>query len=399
MTSPTFDPGSIPISARLVADEFRNRYGTHPLVFFAPGRVNLIGEHTDYNDGFVMPCALGFRTYVAVGARRDRILKVFSFDLGDTSTIDLNNPGSGPTGHWTDYVRGVAAVLRSRGIDLRGAKLIIKGDVPIGAGLSSSAAIEVATALALLGVSGTSLERREIAEICQRAEHEYAGTNCGIMDQFIACFGSKDHALLLDCCSLESEPLPLPEQVRIVICNTMVKHELAGGEYNKRRADCEAGVRILRQSLPHIRALRDIDASELNQFASAMPERIFRRCRHVVRENARVLESAEALKQHNLKRFGELMYSSHISLRDDYEVSCRELDIMVESASQCTGVWGARMTGGGFGGSTVNLVEADALAAFQTEVSQKYQAGTGIEPAIYVCSAAEGAGEILLATT
>jgi len=393
MMTPAFDPGCIPSSARLVADEFLQRHGTEASVFFAPGRVNLIGEHTDYNDGFVMPCALGFCTYVAVGAREDRSLNVFSIDFSENSTIDLDNPGKGLTGHWSDYVRGVAAVLRSRGVNLIGVNLVIKGDVPIGAGLSSSAAIEVATALALLNVSGTSLGPREIAGICQRAEHEYAGTRCGIMDQFIACFGEQDHALLLDCRNLEFELLPLPEQARIVICNTMVKHQLAGGEYNRRRADCQEGVRLLQQTLPQIRALRDIDSSELNLFASAMPERIFRRCRHVVTENARVLDSAEALKQDDLGRLGELMYSSHMSLRDDYEVSCRELDLMVDAARQCAGVWGARMTGGGFGGCTVNLVQADGLTVFQSEVARRYQAATGIHPAIYVCTPADGAGQ------
>jgi len=393
MMTPAFDPGCIPSSARLVADEFLQRHGTEASVFFAPGRVNLIGEHTDYNDGFVMPCALGFCTYVAVGAREDRSLNVFSIDFSENSTIDLDNPGKGLTGHWSDYVRGVAAVLRSRGVNLIGVNLVIKGDVPIGAGLSSSAAIEVATALALLNVSGTSLGPREIAGICQRAEHEYAGTRCGIMDQFIACFGEQDHALLLDCRNLEFELLPLPEQARIVICNTMVKHQLAGGEYNRRRADCQEGVRLLQQTLPQIRALRDIDSSELNLFASAMPERIFRRCRHVVTENARVLDSAEALKQDDLGRLGELMYSSHMSLRDDYEVSCRELDLMVDAARQCAGVWGARMTGGGFGGCTVNLVQADGITVFQSEVARRYQAATGIHPAIYVCTPADGAGQ------
>ena len=396
MTSPPADPNSIPSSARLVADEFLHRYGAQARIFFAPGRVNLIGEHTDYNDGFVMPCALGFRTYVAIGPRADRTLQVSSIDFGDTSTIDLNHPGSGPTGHWSDYIRGVAAVLLASGVELVGANMVIKGDVPIGAGLSSSAAIEVAAALALLGNSKINLDGREIAALCQRAEHEYAGTKCGIMDQFISSFGEKDHALLLDCRSLEFELLPIPEQVCIVICNTMVKHQLAGGEYNQRRSDCEAGVRILQQSLPQIRALRDIDTSELNLFASAMQERIFRRCRHVVSENARVLESAEALKQSDLARYGELMYSSHISLRDDYEVSCRELDFMVEAARQSSGVLGARMTGGGFGGCTVNLVQAEAVTAFQNEVSRKYEEATGIQPAIYICSAAEGAGELSL---
>ena len=246
---PPIIPSSFENTLQFVAKVFRDSYGSPVGVFRAPGRVNLIGEHTDYNDGFVMPAALGFSTYVAVGAREGRTLNIVSLDLDETATIVLDDLGSGPRAHWTDYVRGVAAMIQESGVALSGANLVIKSDVPIGAGLSSSAALEVSVAFALLAIAGRHLERREIAAFCQRAEHQFAGTKCGIMDQYISCFGRADHALLLDCRTLTHELLEVPSDVRIVVCNTMVKHELAGGEYNLRRADCEDGVRILQANL------------------------------------------------------------------------------------------------------------------------------------------------------
>jgi galactokinase len=391
-------PSSLPINHQhplpLAEEEFRARYGSPEGTFMAPGRVNLIGEHTDYNDGFVMPAAIGFATYVVAGPRNDDKLSVSSIDFRENCEFDLSGDARGPTGHWSDYVRGVATVLRSENIPIRGANLVVKGEVPIGAGLSSSASIEVATAFALLGINHLCLDRRKIASLCQRAEHEYAGTKCGIMDQFIACFGRADHALLLDCRSLEFETLKLLSSVRIVICNTMVKHELAAGEYNRRRADCEAGVRILQQFLPDIRALRDVTLSQLSEHAADLPPLVYRRCRHVISENARVLSAGVALKQNDLRRFGALMAESHSSLRDDYEVSCAELDRMVELAVGCAGVYGARMTGGGFGGCTVNLVDASAVDQFKVAVARGYQQSFGIQPEIYICTAAEGAEEI-----
>jgi galactokinase len=284
--------------------------------------------------------------------------------------------------------------MRLRGIPIRGANLVVKGNVPIGAGLSSSAALEVATASALLGVSGLDVQRREIASICQRAEHDYAGTKCGIMDQFVSCFGEANHALLLDCRSLDYQSLGISEQVRIVVCNTMVKHELASGEYNRRQADCDASVRFLERFLPDIRALRDVTIEQLAAYGADMPNLVRRRSEHVVSENARVLEAADALRNHDLKRFGELMAESHRSLRDNYEVSCPELDLMVDLAKRCRGAYGARMTGGGFGGCTVNLVDAEAIDEFKTSVARGYQQATGLQPEIYVCAAADGAHEI-----
>jgi galactokinase len=389
-TEPTNNQQAV---AGLVSEEFRKLSGEPSGIFRAPGRVNLIGEHTDYNDGFVMPAALAFYTYVAAGPCGDNKLNVHSLDFGESRSFSLDELAAGPTHHWSDYVRGVAAVMLSQGLPLRGTNLVIKGEVPIGAGLSSSASIEVAVALALVATSNLEVGLRDIASICQRAEHQYAGTKCGIMDQFISCFGRANHGLLLDCRSLGYEFLAIDDGVRIVICNTMVKHALAGGEYNDRRADCEAGVRFLRTHLPEVRALRDVSLSQLEQYGAQLPAVTFRRCRHVISENARTLEAAAALKNRNLRRFGELMGDSHRSLRDDYEVSCNELDIMVQLASKCRGVYGARMTGGGFGGCTVNIVEADGVDEFTANVSREYASATGLQPEIYVCEAADGAGE------
>ncbi len=386
--------GNFESNSHLVERVFRQEYGAPIGILRAPGRVNLIGEHTDYNDGFVMPAALDFSAYAAAGARPDRTISVLSLDLNESATFSLDDRSCGPTGHWSDYVRGVAAVMIKTGVPLKGTNLAIKSEVPIGAGLSSSAAIEVSTAFALLAVAGSGLARRKIALTCQRAEHEYAGTKCGIMDQFISCFGQAGHALLLDCRALTFEPLAVSNDIRIVICNTMVRHELAGGEYNARRVDCEEGVRFLKANLPDIRALRDVDITQLTRFGAGMPEQTYHRCRHVVTENARTLTAAQALRSGDMAVFGRLMVDSHRSLRDDYEVSCPELDLMVESALKQRGVFGARMTGGGFGGCTVNLVQAEAVDAFRTEVTREYETATGLSAAIYVCRAADGAGPV-----
>ena len=270
----------------------------------------------------------------------------------------------------------------------------MRGEVPIGSGLSSSAAIEVATGFALLDVCGVSIDRLELARLCQRAENEFVGTRCGLMDQFISCFGAADHALMLDCRLLDYKLLALPTHVKLVICNTMVKHGLAGSEYNARRAECEEGVRLLAKEIPHVRSLRDVAMEDLEQFGGDLPDVVRRRCRHVVSENVRVIAAAAALESEALSTFGQLMRESHCSLRDDYEVSCEELNLMVDLANKADGVFGARMTGGGFGGCTVNLVQADSVEAFKEVVAKGYAEATGREPEIYVCSAAQGAERV-----
>lgn len=381
-------------AAKSQVQRFEQLFGVRPQLFRAPGRVNLIGEHTDYNDGFVMPAAIGFYTWVAAAPRNDRKLKVHSEQFSATVEMDLGALAGPPRKHWTDYVRGVAAVLQSAGYDLQGASLLIQGEVPLGAGLSSSAAIEVSAALALTAVSGIEVPRLVLAKLCQRAENEYSGARCGIMDQFISCFGQSDHALMLDCRDLSYKPVPIPQEAKLVICNTMVKHELAGGEYNQRRASCEAGVAFLKQSSLKIRALRDVTLQDLEQNRAALGDGVYRRCRHVISENERVVEAAGTLQAGDLSRFGELMYQSHESLDKDYEVTCEELNIMVGLAREIDGVYGARMTGGGFGGCTVNLVRADAVARFQSTVMTGYRSATGLDPMIYICSAAQGAGPV-----
>jgi galactokinase len=378
-----------------IAERFRSRFNADPRVFRAPGRVNLIGEHTDYNDGFAMPAAIEFYCWVAIAPRDDRKLDLYSEEFSASAEADLASPAIAPTKSWSDYPIGVAVELEKAGIRLRGANLLIESEVPIGAGLSSSAAIEVATALALADLAGaTSLDRVQLARLCRKAENEFVGARVGIMDQFVSLHGQKDHALLLDCRSLTFESLAIPDSVKLVICNTMVKHELAFGEYNRRRADCEEAVRRLATVLPGIRALRDVNLVQLEQHRALLSDVIYKRALHIVSEDERVLDSAQALRAGDIERFGKRMGESHRSLRDLYEVSCRELDLMVDLAYQQKGVYGARMTGGGFGGATINLVDARYAGEFKEKIGRAYQKETGLMPQIYICKPAEGAGPV-----
>ena len=363
--------------------------------YCAPGRVNLIGEHTDYNDGFVLPAAIEFYCWAAIAPRSDRKLVIHSENFNETveETIDALSPLAKK--HWANYPLGVAWALRQAGKPpFTGANIYLTGEVPLGAGLSSSAAVEVATGFALLNLSGGTIDRKELALLCQKAENEFVGAHVGIMDQFVSCYGRASNALLLDCRSLEHKYVKLPADLQLVICNTMVKHELASGEYNTRRAECEEGVRILRIVLPQIRALRDVTLSQLDEHQQILPPKVIARCRHVITENARVQSAVEAFHRGDSKALGPLMQESHRSLRDDYEVSSKELDLMVEIASAQRGLIGARMTGGGFGGCTINLVEAGAVADFKRKVAAEYSSRTGLTPEIYVSPASEGAQQM-----
>jgi len=373
---------------------FTELYSGVATIYRAPGRVNLIGEHTDYNDGLVMPVALDLYTYVAVSPRPDRRLRVYSENLGEMCDLDLNLIRPGSSGHWSDYVRGVAGVLESSGHRLRGADLAITSEVPLGSGLSSSAALEVSTAWALLSSSQIGIDRTSVAQICQKAEHVYAETMCGIMDQFISCHGRAGHALMLDCRSLDFQLVPIPAQVRLMVCNTMVKHEHASGGYNTRRRECEEGFHGLAQVLPEIRALRDVTRDELEKHRHGLSPVIYKRVRHVVTENDRVKEAASALERGDMAKLGKLMADSHHSLRDDYEVSTPELDLMVELANGQEGVYGARMTGGGFGGCTINLVDAAHAEGVQQRLERNYEAKTDLKPTILICQASDGAGAV-----
>jgi len=380
------------ISSAELAQDFKARFGVQPKIFSAPGRVNLIGEHTDYNDGFVFPSAIEFKSRVAIAPRADGKLVLQSQEFSEQFEFDLGQLPGTKVGAWCDYVLGVLLALREVGVTTSGADILVRGEVPIGSGLSSSAALEVASALAFMSLNGASLPMPRVAKLCQRAENTFVGAHVGIMDQFISCLGKAGQALLLDCRSLDYRLVPIPDSVRLVICNTMVKHENAGGEYNKRRAECEEGVKILAKWYPGIRALRDVTSLQVQEHASDLPEVIYKRCSHVVSENDRVMESEMALKAGDLRGFGELMKASHRSLRDLYEVSCSELDTMVEAGEGLPGCWGGRMTGGGFGGCTVNLVNASDAETFAKRVAERYREKVGVQPDVFVCSASDGAG-------
>lgn len=368
--------------------EFAARYGGKPRIFRAPGRVNLIGEHTDYNDGYVLPAALNSATYVAGAARNDRCIRVASLGFEHKLEFDLDEPLQATEKTWVRYVQGVGLILEREGYELSGADLLIDSNVPVGAGLSSSAALEISTAFALAKLSGHTVDGMKLALIGQSAEHEFAGVRSGIMDQFVSVFGEAGHALFLDCRSMEwSRVSVAPAQ--FLICNTKTKHDLAEGEYNKRRAECEQAADLLGYS-----SLRDISASEFAKRSGEMPEILRKRARHVITENERVLASVAALKSNDLKTFGELINGSHDSLRDDFEVSSDELDLMVNLARSHKDVLGARMTGGGFGGCTINLMTPGDHDDFIDTVSKDYLKETGIVPEIYKCNIGRGVYEL-----
>ncbi|MFN2449686.1 MAG: galactokinase [Candidatus Baltobacteraceae bacterium] len=357
----------------------------------APGRVNLIGEHTDYTGGFVLPCAIA-NTVTARFLPQERPVLHVRTAFGQAEFTHTEQAAS-RYGDWRDYVRGILSEFRAACIPLCGGELTVESTVPAGAGLSSSAAFEVALALTLLNSSGTAMDRMEIALLAQRAENRYTGTQSGIMDQFAVLFGEKGKALLLDTRTLSWEALPVPDSIAIVVCNTMQRRELNAGEYNHRRNECEQALRLLQQHFPAMTALRDLLPENLKKARALLPEVLFRRCRHVVTENARVLEAAGALRSHDVERFGRLMNASHVSLRDDYEVSSLNLDILVESAQEL-GAYGSRMTGAGFGGCTVSLVPATQARRFARALAQRYHERTGVCAEVYDGTPSGGASVI-----
>jgi galactokinase len=371
--------------------QFERVYAARPRVFRAPGRVNLIGEHTDYNDGFVMPAAVGFSTYAGIAPRPDRKLVLQSQEFPGCFEFDLDNLPQQRNQAWVDYVVGVATVLRRRGIRLEGANLLVNGDIPIGAGLSSSAALEVASTLALLSLTGIPMPLPEVATLCREAENTYVGAHVGIMDQYISCMGKAGHAMLLDCRSLEFRLVPIPPGLQLVVCNTMVKHDVATSGYNVRRAQCDEGVGYFAKWYPNIRALRDVSTEMLHEHSKDLSPVILKRCTHVILENQRTVEAARSLTDRDLARMKELMAESHASMRDLYEISCQEVDIMVDSAQDLPGFCGGRMTGGGFGGCTINLVRTGNASDFAAQIADRYQRATNIKPQIYICSAEDGA--------
>ena len=394
--------------------EFINRFGYSPeFIVSAPGRVNLIGEHTDYNDGFVFPAAIDKYIHIVGSKRPDRQVHLYALDMDEECIFNLDASDQSKSPAWSNYLKGVAHLLQEQVLSelehrLMGMSGIISGNVPIGAGLSSSAALSVASSLAFLGVCGLQVDGTamnsnreataikltpiELAALCQRTEHEFAGVNCGIMDPTISLLGKSDHALFLDCRSLEYKHVPLNlEDILLVICNTNVKRELASSEYNKRRAECERGVEIMQQWMPSITSLRDVTLENFKKYEAELPKITQNRCRYVVEENTRVQTAVNALTTKNISTFGTLMNASHAGLRDAYEVSSDELNILTEIAQSIDGVIGARMTGAGFGGCTVNLVYQDAVETLRNRVMKEYKQRTGIEPEIYVCNVGDGA--------
>jgi galactokinase len=370
------------------------RFGAAERAFQAPGRVNLIGEHTDYTGGLVMPAAIDFNTVAVMGPAKGNRSVIHSVDFKKEFEFDASALPETPKHDWTDYPAGVLWSLRQSGVVAPQFTMTLQGDVPLGAGLSSSASIEVAVAFAVLALAGKSMPLKEVALACKKAENGFVGAQSGIMDQYIACCGVKNHALVIDTRDLSSRAVPLPADVRLVICNSMVKHSHAGGEYNERRAEVEEGSQALRAANPNIHELRDATLEDLEKARASMSENAFRRCRHIITENARVEEAAEALASGDMKRMGELMAEAHTSYRDDFAASCPEVDLLVELADAQPGIIGARLTGGGFGGCTVNLVEAAHAETFRKSIHAAYLERAGINADIYLCQAAAGASEL-----
>jgi galactokinase len=374
----------------------RTRSGCPAMVVRAPGRVNLIGEHTDYNDGFVLPIAIDHDVRLAVCPRSDRIVRLYSLNFQSETVFDLDDVQRDEVNQWGNYARGMAVELTRAGYLLRGMDGVVEGNVPIASGLSSSAAMEIAAGMAFCVVSMQEVEPPCLAQLAQAAENNYMGVRSGIMDQFVSRMGHVGCALFLDCRSLQFELVPVPgEEYLFVVADSRQSRELAGSAYNERRAQCETAVAELQKSLPHVRALRDVSIGDLQRFGGGLDPVVYRRARHVVTENERVLRAVEALRGNDLHRFGRLMNESHNSLRDDYEVSSPALDTLVNAARDVDGCIGSRLTGAGFGGCTVSLVRQDRVDAFRKQVSDRYRQSPdaqGAEAQLYVTRPAPGAG-------
>ena len=367
------------------------RFHAEPAIFVAPGRVNLIGEHTDYAEGFVMPVAIDFATLAAISPRTDGKIAIYSENYQEERFFDAAALPAKASQHWTDYPIGVVSILAGEGHKIPGFSLTLWGDVPLGSGLSSSAALEVVTALAVLSLIGASYPGPVLARLCQRAENEYVGASCGIMDQFISANGKKDHALLLDCRDLSFKLAPIPSHVALVIANTMVKHSVAGGDYPTRRRESEAACAVIASHRPDVPFLRDATLEDLDKWGSEMAPKSLMRARHVISEDLRTVAACDALLKGDLAELGRLMAEAHTSYSKDFEGSCEEADAMVALAQDLPGLIGARLTGGGFGGCTVNVVEQAQAAAFAEALGKRYAAKFGIVPQIHICHASGGA--------
>lgn len=388
----------MPLATDELIGLFRRRFSGAgaPAIYRAPGRVNLIGEHTDYNLGFVLPIALDMACYAIAAPASHGCLRIYSREMDEEFAIAIAAlETAARRGSWTDYVVGVAREVHRDGIRLEGCDLCIASEVPTGAGLSSSASLEISTAVALLG--DRPLPRIEIAKLGQRSEWNFAGMPCGIMDQYASVFGRAGAAIRIDCRALAHEHVPLPPEVRIVAVNSMVKHELASSAYSERVEECQAAVAAVRKVRPEVESLRDVSQELLETLEQRIPAVPYRRARHVISENRRVLDLASAARAHDLEKMGRLFVASHRSMQLDYEISCEEIDFLVDAALGVEGVYGARLTGGGFGGCTVNLVSPPAVERFEERLTSAYRERFGITPVFYNCKPAAGAGPVALA--
>lgn len=370
------------------------RFNAEPALFVAPGRVNLIGEHTDYAEGFVMPAAINFATLAAISPRADGKIVIYAENFGEEVAFDAGALPTSACHRWSDYPIGVVQILAGEGHPIPAFSMSIWGDVPLGSGLSSSAALEVATALAVLSLIGAAYPGPVLARLCQRAENEFVGASCGIMDQFISANGKENHAILLDCRDLSYKLAPILANVALVIANTMVKHSIAGGDYKTRRGEAEAACAVIASHRSGVNFLRDCTLDDLEKWGHEMTPKSYLRARHIISENLRTVAAAEALLGGNLQELGRLMAEAHRSYSQDFEASCPEADAMVELAQDLPGLIGARLTGGGFGGCTVNLVEQRDAAAFAQALAGRYTAKIGIEPQIHICHASDGAHRV-----
>ena len=389
-------PGEGPITRAALAAEFRRRFDAEPRVFRAPGRVNLIGEHTDHNQGFVFPVTTGLHTWLAIAPREDGLVRAQSLDLPGEVRVDLSRAQEADASGWGTYLRGVVLALQQEGCELAGADLLLHGDIPLGAGLSSSASLEVVVALGLLARAGASLSRARLAQVCQRAESEFVGVRCGIMDQFVIACSVPGEAMLLDCRDLQHTGALLPRAAHLVVIDSGVKHELRrGNNYNARRADCARAVAALQARWPFIESLRDADMAHLESVRGRLDEDAWRRARHVLGENDRVQEARRALETGDIVALGDLLLESHRSLREDYAVSCAELDELVECARNTRGVLGARMVGAGFGGCVLALLDARGFDTSMVDLLARAAVVRGRPLWHHVVSAAGPAGEIV----
>ncbi|MEW6507773.1 MAG: galactokinase [Bacteroidota bacterium] len=365
--------------------KFGELFDESPLIVRSPGRINLIGEHTDYNMGFVLPAAIDKAIYFAISPRDDDICYIHAIDLNDSIQNQVSNIEHQEK-NWANYLLGVVDQIQKLGRQIKGFNCVFGGDIPIGAGLSSSAAIESGLAFSLNHIFNLSIEKLELVKLAQRAENEFVGVKCGIMDQFTNIFGAANRVLRIDCRSLEYEYHPFDrDDLGIVLCNTMVSHSLASSEYNKRRAECEEGVKLLQNINPQIKSLRDADIDLIENRKKDLSATVYKRCKYVVEENERLIKACEDLDRNDFNSFGSRMYGTHAGLKDLYEVSCKELDFLVDTAAMQPGVFGSRMMGGGFGGCTINLIQKDFIADFQRIIIDSYYNKFYKVPQLYIC--------------